>query len=170
MGAATAETATAARGRVLDGIADAALAQEAEAEARKVELAEAEAGAAKRRAGLSSRLEKLSAERLEAVAAAEKAAGALVAALSRIHTLAADEHTIATELGVPAQGLWFGSVARRLSGYLSDALRDIPASTPRRYGELGLTSTPTRGATWAEAEAKATGTKTGENNENADTS
>ena len=108
---------------------------------------------------------KLSTARLEAVSEAEAKAGELVEALKRVHGLSADEHTIATELGVPAQGLWVGSVARRMSGYISAALRDIPAATARRYGELGLTSTPTRGATWAEAEARATGTKTGENDE-----
>ena len=166
MGAATAETATVARKRVLDGIANAALAEEAEAEARRVELAEAEAAAEKRRRELSSQREKLATERLAAVAEAEKAAAAMVAAFRRVQTLASEELAVRAELGESGQGLSAEGLARRLSAYLSSMLKTLPRAMDRRYGEIKLTNCASHNAKdWTAAEQRATGIKPGEDHE-----
>jgi len=160
------EAVTTARKRVLDGIADAALAQEAEAEARKVELAEAEKAAAERRAKLSRRREKLSAERLAAVTEAEKAAEAMVAVFHNVQELAADELAVRAELGESGMGLSAEGLARRLSAYLSSTLKTLPRAMDRRYGEIKLTNCASHNAKdWTAAEQRATGIKPGEDHE-----
>ena len=162
MTAAAAEALTTAEAGIIKGIASAAVAQEAEAEARRIELAEAAAASEQRRGELFRRRNKLSAARLEATAEAEMAAAALVKAFGSVQELAADELAVRGELGEPGLGLGAEGLARRLSAYLSGLLKTLPRAMDRRFGGVKLTNCAARDAKdWVAAERRATNSKTG---------
>ncbi len=148
-------TTATARKEWLDALADDALAEKAEAKARRKALAEDARAAARERHTLLQRRMVLEGKRLDAVRHAERATGTLVEALADIHGLAAEEAKILCALSLPTVALAPDAVARRLARLLSHTLKNLPTATPHRYGDMNLAQYFPRGAEdWITAEKR----------------
>ncbi len=140
--------------------ADGALAEEDEAEARKVKRSEAEAVAAAETEELTAELDRLVGARMQAIGAAEVTARALVDQFAAIIDAAARERTVRSRLKAPQLAVNQDGLMRRLSGYLSDELTRLTGPQVTRFGHLSLARHfPLGGRSWVEDEAFRTGVK-----------
>ncbi len=140
----------------LHQIADEALTAE---DATKAILTSVEAeseATAKARVKARTMAGKWRADRLVAVAHAEKAAQDLVQSVRDILHAADGEREALAGLGVPADTLTHAAIRRRLSRYLSGELRKLGTPTEPRFGEVVLAQNFRPADSWAEAERRAT--------------
>ena len=144
------------RQKYLRGLADEALTAE---DATKAILTTVEAekeATAKRRLKARTMAAKHRADRLVAVAHAEKAAQDFVQSVRDILHAADGEREALSELGIPAEILTHASIKRRLSRSLSSELRTLGTPTEPRFGEVRLAQNFRPADSWVEAEKQAT--------------
>ncbi len=140
---AAAITATLAKRRTayLDGIADAALADEDAKAEHDNKVAEAAKAAGKHREELSRRRDKLVEDRLAALTEAENNCRAMIKAMGKVLQLGADASAVYNALGErPLPGLAGESCMRMLGEKLSAVLKPITKNGPR-LGTLMLART-----------------------------
>ena len=140
---AAAITATLAKRRTayLDGIADAALADEDAKAEHDNKVAEAAKAARKHREELSLRRDKLVEDRLAALTEAENNCRAMIKAMGKVLSLGADASAVYNALGErPPPGLAGESAMRMLGEKLSAALKTI-TKNGARFGSLMLART-----------------------------
>lgn len=141
--------------RVLSIQAQAVLAEEAEAEAAQLAREEAKTREAERQAELTEKYTVLGDQLLGALDAGEASADALSKAFSEVESVAAELRSVQAERGVRSSHFSSQAVRRRLSQYLSLALRRGINPAAVRFGDISLATAftmPFKATSWRERE------------------